>query len=133
MPIVYEVVPNESNIYFSRAKNPFNPAEDSHDALTQLSNILSTTEGKLYIISDVREIDPSFSEVVIGMAEAAADPNSPVRNERVEIVTLATGALLKLVVEWMKQSQYGSIQQSLFETEEDALEHVRKLRAQSTK
>lgn len=132
MPIVYEAVPNEPNIYFSRATNPFDPAKDSQGALAQLSKLLETVEGKIYIISDVRQLDAGFSDIVIGMAEAAANPNSPVRNERVVIVTLATGELQKLVIEWLKQSQYGSIQQMLFDTEEAAIAHLKSLQAEAT-
>ena len=127
MPIVYETVPNEPNIYFSRATNPFDPTVDSQGALEALTKLPETVEGKLYIISDVREIDPGFSDVVIGMAEAAANPNSPMRNERVVIVTLAKGVILKMMVDWMKQAQYGNIELQLFETEEEALAHMKSL------
>lgn len=131
MPIIYESVPNEPKIYFSRAINPFDPTVDSQSALEQLTKLLESTTDKLYIISDVRELNASFSDVVIGMAEAAANPDSPLRNDRVVIVTLATGALQKMVVDWLKQSQYGAIQQLLFETEEEAVAHMRQLRDQA--
>lgn len=120
MPIVYKRDEEYSNMLISTVEEPFDPSADAQAALAQLSYYLGEIEGKVYIVSDMTQMHPSFSDIMMGMATAAYRKDSPVRNDRVVIAQVALGELFELMATWFKQEQYGALDIPLFKTIEEA-------------
>ena len=120
MPIRVEFDNEYDNLMVSRIEDPFDPDNDTKYGLLELNKFLAKTEGKVYVISDMRELHPSFSDIMLGMAEASYKKDSPVRNDRVVIAQVADGELFKLMADWFKQEQYGALDLPLFKTVEEA-------------
>ncbi len=124
MPIVYKRDAEYSNMVISTVKEPFNPTTDPQAGLAQLTQFLSEIEGKVYIVSDMREFDASFSDIVMGMAAASYRKDSPVRNDRVVIAQVAVGQIFEMMEDWFKQEQYGKLDLPLFKTIEEARQYL---------
>jgi hypothetical protein len=124
MPITNEQLADSPNIVISRIEDPFDVHKDTPASLAQLQGMLNQIDGKLYVIADCRKLSPSFSEVVVGLAETSR-PGSPMRNERIETIVVAEGQIFASMVDWYKQQQYGSINMSLYKTVDEAIKHAR--------
>jgi hypothetical protein len=120
MPILYKRDSEHPNLLISTVEEPFDPAVDTKSALETLAYYLGEIEGRVFIVSDMRQLHPSFSDIMMGMAGASYRPDSPVRNDRVVIAQVAVGQLLEMMADWFKQEQYGKLEMPLFKTVEDA-------------
>lgn len=124
MPIFNEQVPNEPNIIISRIEEPFNLEVDTAGSLKELQDFLASTTGTIYVIADCRKLSPSFSDVVMGLAQTGR-ADSPMRNPRMETIVVATGQIFAQMVEWYKQQNYGELQMQLYRTPEEAIAHAK--------
>jgi hypothetical protein len=124
MPIVYTRDTEHTSLLISTVEEPFNPALDTKGALESLAYYMGEIDGKVYVVSDMRQLSPSFSEIIVGMAEASYRQDSPVRNDRVVIAQVATGQIFELMADWFKQEQYGKLDMPLFKTVEEAKEFL---------
>lgn len=124
MPIQYSRVGGRNNVILSKVVTPFDPDVDVRNALGELQGHLNDIQGQVYIISDMSALHPSFSDVVVGMAAAAYQKDSPLHDPRIKIVQVAKGEIFQDMVEWFKQEQYGQIETSLFESYDEALRYI---------
>lgn len=124
MPIFNEQVPNEPNIVVSQIKEPFDIVKDTEASLQQLQGFLAATKGTVYVIADCRLLSPSFSEVVIGLAQTSRS-DSPLRNERMETLVVATGEIFAQMVDWYKQQHYGHLDMKLYQTVDEAVAYAK--------
>jgi hypothetical protein len=124
MPIINEQLSDEPNIIISRIEEPFNLEKDTAGSLKQLAGFLEATTGTVYVIADCRKLSPSFSDVVMGLAQTS-QPGSPLRNERMETIVVATGQIFTNMVAWYKQQHYGQLEMQLYQTLDEAISHAK--------
>lgn len=124
MPIVNKQLSANPNILISTIVNPLDLNTDPLKSLGEIQEILNKTEGVLHIIADCREVHPSFSDVVTGMASTSRE-GSPLRNDRLRTVIVAQGEIFTNMAEWYKQNQYGKLDMPLFKTVDEAIAFVK--------
>ena len=108
MAFTVEKLPDEPIIVIT-FRNPSNPTQDYGPLLDQVAKLCEGLEGPIYRITDLRQVNFSFSDMVVAIAEefksgkpgSAADP-------RIRTVLAASGELVKLAAESVKQEQYGA-------------------------
>lgn len=124
MPIHYEVDPTYHNLLISTVYPPFDPLIDTQAALKSVTFHLRNIKGNIYILSDLRLLDVSFAELIIGMATAAFKEQSPLRSDRVNIAQVAQRGLYKMIAEWFKDDLYGALEIPTFKTYDAAKAHL---------
>ena len=103
---------------------PYHPEKDIVESNHEINAILKEIDGKIYLINDIREVDFSFSQVVVSMATAFKD-RSALPPDRINGIAVGTQAMLKLFVNSAKQFQYGEVSIERFDTVEEAIAFVR--------
>jgi hypothetical protein len=125
MSYTFERFPNEP-IAICTFKQPYDPKADAQGAAEELIKMLASIQGDVYYIADLRNINVSFSDLAVGLAQAFKTPGSPYANPRLKTFTVGSGELVRIGVETTARSQaYGNVQVRLFTSLEDALEQVR--------
>lgn len=121
MPIEFTYL--ESNVLLSTQKPPFSP----QDVATLQAEIAKSSpqHDHFYVISDLREVNLTFSEIVEGMAQSN-DGSTGYRagDSGVEVIVLTDFETNKMLVEFYKQEQYGSMEMPLFSTLDDAKSYI---------
>jgi len=126
MPIENKQMPDNPNIIVSTATDPIDLSSDPQKSLGELQAMLASTKGTAHLIVDCLGVHPGFSDIVIGMATSSADPNSPLRSERLKTVIVAEGKIFESMVVWFKQGNYGQLDMPLFKTVDEAIKFVKK-------
>lgn len=116
MPIQYTVDPDHPNLLISTVVLPFDPLIDSQAALKELDSYLTTLTGKIAILSDIRQLDVTFVDMIIGIASIAFKEESPFRNERFIIAQVAHNEVYEKITDWLKDDLYGSINLPTFKS-----------------
>ena len=124
MPIHYEVDPTYHNLLISTVYPPFDPLLDTQAALKSVTFHLHNIKGKIYILSDLRLLDVSFAEIIIGMATVAFKEQSPLRSDRIAIAQVAERELYRMITEWFKDDLYGALEIPTFKTYDTAKAHL---------
>jgi len=126
MAFTVEKLPDEPIIIIT-FRNPSNPTEDYGPLLDQVAKLCEGLEGPIYRITDLRQVNFSFSDMVVSIAEefksgrpgSAADP-------RIKAVLAASGELVKLAAESVKQEQYGAQSDTpIFTSLDEAIAYAR--------
>jgi|GEM_PF-3012151 len=104
---------------------PFDQENDLKVVADYLVDALNTSKGTLYVIGDMRALKIKFSDLVVGLAIAYADPNSPFSNPRIKAFTVATDDLLTFGANAVsEQAQYGNAAIKHYLTVEEALKDI---------
>lgn len=124
MPSVLEKLPDE-NIAILTYTMPFTPQDVQH-GVEEISGVLETVEGNLYSVVDVQSIHLSFSDLVMGLANAVTDKTGwKLSNERTPLIVVGAHSMIKLAVDAIKQRQYGAKNVTLFTDMNEALRYAR--------
>jgi hypothetical protein len=119
-------------ILIAKFTPPFDPVKDSSAIAVQLLEFLDKSAGTVYYIADMRDIKIKFSDLVMGMAQAFTDPQSPYANPRVRTYTVASDLLINLGAKAAsEQQQYGKANVKMFKSVDEALAEIRKQMAKS--
>lgn len=123
---------SDRNLVIATYSNPLDPHNDIRNVVTEVGVRYSTTGPLLYTITDVTQLDITFSDLVVGLANATAHadgwrigaPNS---------VTFVVGGgeMVSLTAQSVTQSQYGEAEIRLFESLEEAIAAVDQHRAKA--
>lgn len=109
---------------------PFDSAGDTLRSVNDCNTVLAQTEGDpVYFIINLSQLNLNLSNLMQGLASAFL-PHSDVKTDhlfssRVKSIMIGSGPLMKLAVSSAGQNQYGSRQMELFETLDEALDHIR--------
>jgi hypothetical protein len=97
------------------------------EVAAQILPHLEAADGPLYRINDMSAFDllPIFSAVVRGLAFETQGTPGTSSDQRLIPIFVGNGKDVKLVVEALKQQQYGSYHVPLFATQEAALDYIR--------
>jgi hypothetical protein len=95
---------------------------DSAEEATLL--IEEAAEEWVYLIYDVRNLRPNFSDLVGALGQATKATNL-FKNPRLRTVVVGSGPLVEMGVKALSQEQYGGRPAPLFETVEEAIDYAR--------
>lgn len=113
---------------------PFDQSHDTLDSVNESDDLLSRIEGdKVFMIVDLSQLKMDLGSLMQGFA-AAFLPHDDLRTsnvfaDRVSLLMVGSGALLKLAVKAAGQDQYGNRKIELFETLDEALTFIRQAEA----
>lgn len=125
MTFKFERVPNEP-IAIGTLDNPYDPMADAGGIAQELLKVLSETTGPLYYVADMSELNVSFAELTVGLAQAYRTPGSPYANPRLKTFPVGSAAMIKFGVEAAsQQDNYGKQEIKLYASREEALQNVR--------
>jgi hypothetical protein len=119
MGIKIELRPQE-RILYSTYLPPFEAEADSQTSLKAILDFAKTMNGLFFVVTDVRQIDLSFSDLVLGMSTM----RELAMNVQMQIVAIGSGDMLKFAADAARQKQYGQHNVVLVATPEEALNHV---------
>lgn len=97
-------------------------AEIVRDAFMQCAEIADTIEGMVYRISDIRQGEATFRDVLGVIAQVRARIPGASGDPRIKGVFVGTHPLAKLYADFLRQL---GIQTPFFKTVEEALDYVR--------
>ncbi len=100
------------------------PADLTADAPLLREDIVQAAQsagGFLYLISDLSLLNLLFPDVVVGMFEMT----KVIEDIDLYPVLVGTSDMVRLISQAAKQEQYGSLHLPLFETVDEALDHIR--------
>ncbi len=125
MTVTTRRIPNEQIIVVT-ISNPFT-AGDPTTGNRETARLLDENKGPVYRIEDLSSLDLPFSVLVQGMAEATHrssegslnDPRAP------RLIMVGSKPNHQMIVDSLKQAQYGGLNVPLFATVEEALAHAR--------
>jgi hypothetical protein len=90
----------------------------------QVADILATTQGPVYRISDTNLLsEGGFSDLMLALGEQRAHPLGSVMDPRVKPILVGTGPMLPIVVR--KVAQHTGVTMPLFATLDEALAYAR--------
>ncbi len=105
---------------------PYIPNDAILYAEQELAKILASMEGPLYVITDFRAIDVTFSDLVMSLADAVArSDEGSVKSERTRLVLVGSSQLVAMGASAFAQEQYGGFYVPFFASVEEALEYCR--------
>jgi len=81
-------------------------------------------EGLIYYVLDMCDLRVNFSELVSGLWQATRATNL-LKEPRLRLVAVGSGALIELGAKAFSQAQYGGLSVPLFETMDEALAYIR--------
>src|SRR3990172_1005371 len=124
----------EMPVLIAKLTEIFSMQHDVKPYIEALEKALSESTEPVFFITDATDLSVSFTDLVMGMAtvtigvrEARAVVQHP--NIR-EMIVISANKLVTLGTKAMKQSQYGGISVTAFDTEEQALAYIRQTLAQ---
>ena len=123
MPIKVEQLPGES-IIVAATHEPFDPNQDVQAMFAEITRLRLTIQGNVALIIDFSDDPASFSQLVVGLAEAsraiqagkAAGINRPPLT-----IFVGTSTMTELASQAMGQKQYGGVQGHLCATKDEAI------------
>lgn len=124
MPIVYTADPIYPNLLISTTYDPFDPENDTNYGLAQMNKFLAENPDNLYVVSDLTKANLNFTDIMLGVEYGGHPEDSPLRNERVMVATVAQGEIYRLMTEWFRQKLYGAIHIPIFDTFEAGREYL---------
>ncbi|RMF80240.1 MAG: hypothetical protein D6737_08630 [Chloroflexi bacterium] len=124
MPVTVEQVGDEPIILVT-VKGHLD-VEIAKDTYRRVAEIADTIEGKIIRITDVREQETTFPEMIeivkkaagTGMAGSASD-------KRIMNVFVGRDAMARVARDLMSNEQHGGVQMPMFHTMEDAMQFAR--------
>ncbi|NDJ33064.1 MAG: hypothetical protein GYB64_00210 [Chloroflexi bacterium] len=91
-----------------------------------LRNVLESIAEPLYLITDARNVNLGFADLVQGLADAAAGNEAITRHRMIrQILVVTANELINLGAKSLHQDQYGGQTVIVVRTLEDALDHIR--------
>lgn len=107
----------------------FNLGRDTAAYAKELQELLDAQPGSVYLITDARQLQVSFGDLIQGLTVVARGELAVVRHPKIlTLVTVGRSALLDLGSSALKQAQYGSlnIPVQVFTRMEDAWAYIQK-------
>jgi hypothetical protein len=93
----------------------------------QLQTLLSNTNSNVYYIADMRKVKISFSDLVVGLAQAFANKSSPYANPRLKTYTVASDELIAFGAKAAaEQDQYNKAAVKFYPGVDEALVEIRR-------
>jgi len=125
MPFEIRQVPDEP-IFVVTFSDPFTP-EDINGIEEIMTQKLRAIAGPICYLPDMRKVNVTFRDVVMGLAEAfKPGPNSFYRDERVHILTIGgTNELISQASQAAAKSQYGHVQIEVYSDVDEAIAAAR--------
>ncbi len=122
MPATLEKL-SDRPIYLIRYSDPFAPDQ----VMSVFSEIGRTADQvqPVYVINDLSQLAMNFSEMMLGMREAALGGPGTAADPRTRHVLVGSHELLQLTSEALKQEQYGQRNVPLFMTIDEALAYIK--------
>lgn len=121
MSFKFERVPNEP-IVIGTLSNPYDPAPDVEGISMALIQVLNETSETIYYVADMSDLNVSFSDLTMGLAQAFRTPGSPYANPRLKTLPVGSAGMIKFGVEAAsQQSNYGKQQIKLYASVDEAL------------
>jgi hypothetical protein len=104
---------------------PSNPAAEAQQMKQHISKTIPSMDGTLYVISDLRAISLSFTDVVVGMAEFTQLVNTFPEGMQFIPVLVGSSDMVQMLSMSARQEQYGHQELPIFSTVDDALTYIR--------
>jgi hypothetical protein len=118
----------EKNVLTLTYLNPFNQ-DAVQQGMDKIKEHYSPTGDHLYLISDVTDVEMSFSEIMLAMHTASkGDEGYSVTASNQTNVVVGTDALVQMAVEALKQDQYGSVNIKVFASIDEANAYIDEMR-----
>jgi hypothetical protein len=130
MPVTVERIPNEPIIL----AHLWGVVDVSciREMYTQSAPILDEIGTHTYRITDARDVETTFSDLVQILGKTMAGEPGSTGDARITPILVGTNAWVKMLQESLKQQQYGAKQLAMFETRDDAFAHARSLIAEQS-
>jgi hypothetical protein len=125
MAYTLEKLPDEPIIILTVRDPLGTPAEHrkSHEEIVALIN---TIEGDVYRITDMRELNITFAQMVDRIAqEGKARAAGAMSDERIKGIVVGSHDMVRFGTQAVSQQQYGGLKVPLFETLNEALTYAR--------
>jgi hypothetical protein len=125
MPVQVSQLPNE-HILLCVYSDPLDVG-DLRQIETQSVTLAAAWEGPVFRIGDIRNLNISFGDLVVTLADASksGNPGSLADPKFKDIVVVVPGTLAALGALSMGQKQYGAVNIPMFESLDEALAHAR--------
>jgi hypothetical protein len=104
---------------------PSDPPAEAQQMKHHISKTIPSMDGTLYVVSDLRDIAISFTDVVVGMAEFTQVIHTFQDTIHLIPVLVGTSDMVQMLSASAKQEQYGNQRLPVFETQDDALAYIR--------
>lgn len=113
-------------IVIVRVTNPLgDTVEETRASDKAVADAAADIEGTYYRITDVTELDITFTEIVYWLAEQKHAAPGSINDPRLIPLTIGGKDIDYQAIDWAKQEQYGGREIQLFATLDDALAHAR--------
>lgn len=123
MPVRVEKLPDEPIIILHYEGHV--DAETVKSAFLQSAEIASEIDGPVYRISDVRNGEGSFVDLMQVIAEIRKGIPGSSADPRIRGVFVGSHHMARLYAGFLRQQQFGGTQLPFFHTLEDAFEYIR--------
>jgi hypothetical protein len=106
--------------------------DDAKTIFARSAELMQAMSGHIFRITDVREMDTDFGEVLEMLREASQGGPGSTSDPNLSVVMVGGHALTKFFADAMSQKQFGGVAVPVFTEMDDALTYVRyKLRAET--
>jgi hypothetical protein len=130
MPFAVTHMPDEP-ILIVRIEIPLDQyLPSAASVFSQLAHLTRTSSGDLFLLIDLRDQAPSFSDILIGM-EFLGQPESGIEQRTARLLLVGSDPMLRIAVKRIKR-QFG-LDVVRFDTLEDALAYARAESARSNR
>ncbi|MDX1994668.1 MAG: hypothetical protein SF029_19955 [bacterium] len=130
MPYKVTRVPNEP-IVVLEVSSPFDMITDLPAVFADIAKAKAGVASLTYCLYDVRNLQITFSDVVMGLAAHTKGEPGSVSDPTIRVILIGSDELLRLASEALKQEQYGQIALPMYATYDEAIAEARRLAAQN--
>src|SRR5215210_1124109 len=123
MPVKVEKLPDEPIIVLTYTGHM--DVELVKSAFLQSAELAAHIEGPIYRISDVRQGEGDFVDVMKIIAEVRKGVRGSSADPRIKVVFVGSHHMARLYADFLQKQQYGAKMIPFFHTPEEALAYIR--------
>jgi hypothetical protein len=125
MAYTIEKLPDEPIIILT-VRDPLGTPAEHRKSHEEMVAVINTIEGNVYRITDMRELNINFADMLHRIAEEAkARSAGAMSDERIKGIVVGSHDMVRLGTQALSQQQYGGLKIPLFERLEEALDYAR--------